>query len=238
MSESARKSLLARLRRGGARPAPDPAAIAAELESLGAPPAPPLPGADPIEAFVINLLRNQGSAEGAADRGEAVRAVAGFLYRQYRSQKLAVGNDPRLGALPWRDAGLLPRFEPAADGELAALSYARLAVAETGAVVTYTGRANPARNNLLPESHLVLVDAADVVATMEQAWDRIGRDMLREGRPRGVNFIAGPSSTADIELRLVRGAHGPRQWHVILLGEGAPALVESARRAAGTAGPA
>ena len=118
-------------------------------------------------------------------------------------------------------------------GEPVALSFARLGVAETGAIVTWTGKANPAANNLLPEHHLVLVDSADLVANMEQAWDKINADMETIGRPRGINFIAGPSSTADIEGQLVYGAHGPRSWHVILMGDVPETALQEARSIAG-----
>jgi L-lactate dehydrogenase complex protein LldG len=121
--------------------------------------------------------------------------------------------------MPWRDAGVLPRFGSLEVGEPVALSFAQLGVVETGAILTWTGKANPAANNLLPEHHIVLVDTADLVATMEQAWERITIESEKNGRPRGINFIAGPSSTADIEGQLVYGAHGPRKWHVILLGD-------------------
>jgi L-lactate dehydrogenase complex protein LldG len=126
---------------------------------------------------------------------------------------------------------VLPRFGSLEAGEPVALSYARLGVAETGAVVTWTGRANPAANNLLPEHHIVLVDAADLVATLEQAWERTNAELEKNGRPRGINFIAGPSSTADIEGQLVYGAHGPRNWHVILLGNVPTNALELARAA-------
>jgi L-lactate dehydrogenase complex protein LldG len=135
--------------------------------------------------------------------------------------------------MPWRDGGVLPRFGAAEDQEPAALSYARLGVAEIGAIVTYTGKANPATNNLLAEHHIVLVNSEDLVANMDQAWERINSDTEREGRPRGINFIAGPSSTADIEGQLVYGAHGPRSWHVILLGEVAESVLDDARAIAG-----
>ncbi|MCP4467462.1 MAG: hypothetical protein GY813_12020 [Halieaceae bacterium] len=71
----------------------------------------------------------------------------------------------------------------------------------------------------MPEHHLVLVDVNDLVLNLEQAWEIINSDLEKGGRPRGINMIAGPSSTADIEGQLVYGAHGPRRWHVILLGE-------------------
>jgi L-lactate dehydrogenase complex protein LldG len=36
--------------------------------------------------------------------------------------------------------------------------------------------------------------------------------------PRSVNLVSGPSRTADIEQTIVRGAHGPRRLHVLILG--------------------
>ena len=39
------------------------------------------------------------------------------------------------------------------------------------------------------------------------------------GRPRAVNFISGPSRTADIEQTLVLGAHGPYRVHIVLVGD-------------------
>lgn len=231
MSEASRSDILARLR--GASASATPEQINRQLMALGYAAPARMPSAEPRTAFLANVLANKGSAELAANRKIAVQMVGKYLYQRFRTYKLVAGNDPRIAAMPWRDAGVLPRFGAAENGDTAALSYARLAVAETGSVVTYTGRANPGRNNLLPEDHLVLVNTEDVVVSLEDAWQRIRRDQPADYWPRGIQFIAGPSSTADVEAQLVMGAHGPRRWHVILVGDTPPqALVDAVKLAA------
>lgn len=216
MSTSARAEIFSRLR--NAREA-NAATALRERAQLGRAPGAALPSEDVATAFVHNVIANGGTVDTASDRSSAVKAVAKYLYAHFRTQRLVAGNDPRLAALPWRDAGLLPRFGAAQAQEPAALSYAQLGVAETGSIVTFTGKANPAANNLLPVHHLVLVNREDIVEDLEAAWDRINALLGNGERPRGVNFIAGPSSTADIDGVLVAGAHGPQFWHVVLVGD-------------------
>ncbi|MEH6636080.1 MAG: lactate utilization protein [Halioglobus sp.] len=231
MTDSARSEIFAKLRHScrGA----ESRVLAQELLAMGRAPAANLPSPDLCAAFLANVLKNQGSVDCASDRSATVKAVGNYVYQHYRNYRLVASNDPRLAAMPWRDAGVLPRFGSVEVGEPVALSFARLAVAETGSIVTWTGKANPAANNLLPEHHIVLVDSADLVVNMEQAWDQINADMAQAGRPRGINFIAGPSSTADIEGQLIYGAHGPRSWHVILMGEVPLTALQEARDLAG-----
>ncbi len=228
----ARTDIFARVRHGSR--GNDADAVAAELSGIGRGPAAALPCDEPCAAFLTNVLKNQGTVDVARNRSETVKAVAEYLYQRYRSHKIVAGSDPRLAALPWRDAGLLPRFGAAGNEEHAALSYARLGIAETGSVVTFTGKSNPATNNLLAEDHIVIVHTDDIVVTLDEACARI--DTLIDGqRPRGINMISGPSSTADIAMHMVMGAHGPRRWHVILAGEVPADAVAQARQLAGVA---
>lgn len=216
MSNSYRSTLFDRL---SALDGADGAAAKRERARLGSAPAAELPSNDISVAFLCNVLKNGGTIDCAQDRSGAVKALGSYLYEHFRTQRLVAGNDPRLAALPWRDAGLLPRFGGAEDGEAAALSYAQLGVAEAGAIATFTGKANPAANNFLAEHHLVLVALEDLVATWEDAWTRINAALDNAMRPRGIHFVAGPSSTADIDGQLVCGAHGPQRWHVIVVGD-------------------
>lgn len=215
-SGDSRSRIMARVRAASA--GQDGAQVEQALGALGVAPAPPLPHEDVTIAFMANVLRNRGTLAIAADRGEAVKQIASYVYQHYKSHRLVGGNDPRLAAMPWRDAGVLPRFGEIENGEYVALSYAQWGVAETGATVFLTGKHNPTRNNLLPEHHIVLIDADEILVDLECLWQEVDAAMKNGGRPRGLNCIAGPSSTADIEGQLVYGAHGPRAWHVIVLG--------------------
>ncbi len=231
MTESARSEIFARVRhasRGAAA-----GEISTDRNQLGRSPTAQLPIADLPTAFLANVLRNMGSIAIAGNRSEAVKLVGDHLFKQYRNRKVLAGSDPRLAAMPWRDAGLLPRFGSAENGEMVSLSYARVGVAESGSIVTITGKPNPSANNLLAESHIVLLDLADLVATLDEIWPKLAGLPEKEQRPRGINIISGPSSTADIEMHLVKGAHGPRSWHVILLGDVAEGTEAKAREIAG-----
>jgi len=108
-----------------------------------------------------------------------------------------VGDDPPL------DAARL-------DGLDGVLTGCAVAIAETGTIVLDGGAGQGRRIlSLVPDYHLVVVTAGQVVAGVPEALAR-----LDPARPQ--TWISGPSATSDIELDRVEGVHGPRTLEVIL----------------------
>jgi len=105
-----------------------------------------------------------------------------------------------------------PLTPQALDATDAVVTTCTLAIAETGTVVL-DGSAGQGRRalTLVPDRHVLVVEAAQVVATVPRALAR-----LDARRPQ--TWISGPSATSDIELQRVEGVHGPRRLEVVLIG--------------------
>jgi L-lactate dehydrogenase complex protein LldG len=96
----------------------------------------------------------------------------------------------------------------AVDGVMTA---ATVGVAISGSIVLQHGPAEGRRVlTLLPDYHLCVVEATQIVGTLPEAFARL--DMTRP-----VTFVSGPSATADIEMIRVKGVHGPRFLDVLLI---------------------
>lgn len=100
------------------------------------------------------------------------------------------------------------------DAIAAVLTACRVAVADTGTIIL-DGQPDQGRRaiTLVPDTHVCVVRADQVVHILPQAVDILAQYPLR---PQ--TWIAGPSATSDIELNRVEGVHGPRNLHVIIVG--------------------
>ena len=93
------------------------------------------------------------------------------------------------------------------------------AIAETGSVVILPRRGVSRVTSLLPPVHVALVKPSQTLESLDDLYLLRRVAYLRDGVDAGsyMNFITGPSRTADIEMTLVVGAHGPREVHMVIL---------------------
>jgi L-lactate dehydrogenase complex protein LldG len=135
----------------------------------------------------------------------------------------AVGGANRFVVAEGFPADWLPRdlaFTPEAQAGVADLdacggviTACTVAVASSGTIILTHGAGEGTRRlTLVPDRHVCVVRAAQVVETLPEAMDRL----IPLGASR-LTFISGPSATADIEMTRIRGVHGPRHLEVVLV---------------------
>ena len=93
------------------------------------------------------------------------------------------------------------------------------AIAETGSVVVLPRRGLSRLVSVVPPVHVAIVRPSDIVGTLDDLFALRRLEYVGNGGEMGsyLNFITGPSRTADIEQTIVVGVHGPREVHMALL---------------------
>jgi L-lactate dehydrogenase complex protein LldG len=108
-----------------------------------------------------------------------------------------------------RDAALV-----SLDGASAGITGALALLADTGSLVVTSGSGRPRLASLLPPVHVALVSASQLVPSLGALLSHSPRLPLEAAN---VVAITGPSRTADIEMTLTRGVHGPKFLHVVFV---------------------
>lgn len=207
---TAREEVLARIRTA-LRDRPRPAAVVRDYrtaeEADGR-------GPDELADLLADRLADYGARVHRAVAADLPGAVATALQERAAQRVLVpAGLDPAwLGAAAGVE--VVPDDPPlphrALDALDAVVTTCTVAVAETGTLVLDGGPGQGRRAaTLVPDYHLVVVPAEQVVGTVPAAVAR-----LDPARP--LTWISGPSATSDIELQRVVGVHGPRTLEVIL----------------------
>jgi L-lactate dehydrogenase complex protein LldG len=209
---TARDEVLARIRRATAALGSHPPPVERRYRTADHPPG--LAGEELLELLVDRLVDYKALVRRSTIALVAAGVVAALTERGARRVAVPegilpagldhlepgielVGDDPPLG----------PADLDALDGVLTGCA---VAIAETGTIVLDGGSGQGRRAlSLVPDYHLVVVTAAQVVASVPEALAR-----LDPTRPQ--TWISGPSATSDIELDRVEGVHGPRTLEVIL----------------------
>ena len=169
-----------------------------------------------VDLFVAMAEEVQATVARVSSLTAVPEAVAGYLAAENLPADLVLAPDPNLDEIPWDARPLLRiRRGRAEAGNAVSLTPCFAAIAETGTLMLISGAATPTTLNFLPDTHIVVMRADQIVSTYEDGWDRL---RTGEGLPRTINFITGPSRTGDIEQRLELGAHGPRRLHIVVVG--------------------
>jgi L-lactate dehydrogenase complex protein LldG len=207
---SARERILQRVT---AASAPDSQAVDAILNGRARGPAPSLP-TDLVARFVECATRLASDVR-QVKRADVPAVVARYLEENGAPRRAVCW--PDIAKLPWPAQRIETEVRAARGEDLVGITGAFAAIAETGTLMLCSGAATPATVSLLPETHIAIVDTACIVATMEDAWARLRQE--HGAVPRAVNFISGPSRTADVEQTVTLGAHGPRRVLIVLVSD-------------------
>ena len=176
--------------------------------------------------FTEALTAAQGEVIHAQNLDEAWKRL-GDLLREIEAENIVANHESPITQLPNYPITQLPNYlnwhiAGQSEGDLKAacetadvgLTGAEAAFAETGSIVVSSGPTRSRMVSLLPPIHIALVPTSKLTADIF-TWVATRQGDL----PANTIFISGPSKTADIEMTLVKGVHGPKRFIVILYGD-------------------
>ena len=212
---SSRAAVLAHIRRGLERPsasAADRATVEARIASHIRGPLPVF-STDLAARFREKATSLASTVDGPMPPTAVPAAIARYLSEQKLSRRAVCW--PGLENMDWAAVGIEVEARPARADDLIGITGVFSGLAETGTLMLLSGPRTPPTVSLLPETHIALLPVARIVAHMEDGWDLLRAEF--GNMPRAVNFVSGPSRTADIEQTVTLGAHGPYRVHIVLL---------------------
>ncbi len=151
---------------------------------------------DPIKQFQESVEAVSGHCLITTDAADALSQ----LITDLKAQRIAYSdNPPNAHDIFHYDVGI---------------STAQAAIAETGTLVLDSACERHRLVSLVPPVHIAIINASSIVETLADALALLQKKEISPA----ITFITGPSRTADIELTLAIGVHGPQELYVIVDG--------------------
>jgi L-lactate dehydrogenase complex protein LldG len=192
------------------------------------------PQADLSAQFAAELARLEGHPHRCAD-DEAALEIIGDILRQHAAHTIVAWDVEQIG-LPGLDALLAQLDVRALDAQVvgagadrsarlqaleaapACISGADVGIAESGTLLLRSGAGRGRLASLLAPVHIAVLRAPQLVRGLGEALALVQqRDPDVFADSSNLTLITGPSRTADIEMTLTLGVHGPREIHVVLV---------------------
>lgn len=218
-SSSARDQILAAIDRGKVADAP-PMRIAKASPRRSSV---PLSAPELQKLFIAKMTANLGHFTLVKTAAEIPAAVAKIIASTNLSNQaeLVLADCLSSESMIWQGTIHNPyRYGNPAKDSAVSVTRCHSAIAETGTLVMVSGADQATSLNFLPDIAIVIIRPEQIVGTMEEVFTLLRRTHP-QSLPRTVNFISGASRTSDIEGRLLHGIHGPRQLHLIWIGQNA-----------------
>ncbi len=238
---SRREEMLARIRK--ALGCPDQGSRETPLGGISTPMGAVMPPLEPeswLPKFEAEWGKVGGSAYRAKTPAELEDIIRGILQTSQASS-VVLSRNPLLGQLDlekrfrawgtsvevWPDLGPATpggestQFRHSCLSASVGITGVDFALAETGSLVLTSRSEGSQLTSLAPPVHVALYRRSQVIGSLEEVLEKlpVSRNLSVPNPGRSVVFVTGPSRTADIEQILVRGVHGPREEHAILVEE-------------------
>ncbi len=171
----------------------------------------------PVDRFISLVTAEATTVERLADLAHVPHAVDGYLRGQQIPGRVVIDTSACLSGEAFSDTDLQVSIPPLRPDHDVLLSGCYGAVAESGALVISTSDGHAITNDFLAETHIVILFANRIVATLADLWDALRTDTQGGFMPREFCLVTGPSRTADLGVPAKLGAHGPARVHVLLI---------------------
>jgi L-lactate dehydrogenase complex protein LldG len=232
-TQTSRDRMLAKIRAGLTKARPMLQEQADSAPHMAPPHVHPAAG-DLLDQFAAELTKLECMPHRCADDEEALDVIAAILEQHHASEVIAW--DLEQVGLPGLPAMLEQRGVAARGADTTGagradalqalepvrvcISGAEAGIAESATVIVRGGAGRPRLASLLAPAYIAVLRRPQIARGLGEALSEIrarhGDGVLAD--TSSLIFITGPSRTADIELTLTLGVHGPREVHVLLIG--------------------
>lgn len=167
-----------------------------------------------LSRFITKLTKVDATVKCINDIDKLSAEVYKYLSDNNIEATIVAAPSEEFKSISWQKE-IAVEYRAAQAKDMTTLTMAYAGITETGSLVLCSSENSPTTLNFLPDNNICIIQQDKIYPYMEDAWNLLRKEDM--GMPWAINFITGPSRTADVEQTIQLGAHGPRRLHVIIL---------------------